>query len=475
MQVLPQNDVQIVCSTVNDYPFVFSTDNYGAINHLNHPTAPGVANWKGDGNSGGLKSLGDDGSVHQIMAVRDLTDEEIQDIEYAFTLTNPKTGTEYVLYDAAHKVFLDINNLATAPQQAVCTELATLNIEKQSLYITAEGLSWKIHTATGKYLGQYTDANQWNSKVNEDQSEFAWTSNPVLENGNIFIMLQNTSGKQNGFLGNEGHANGSALFVNQDVENRKLKLKLHEASLVYKVITTETNGAAVYEGKNYTNGEYIFANATLTDADRVSANSVMLGLVLLAEAEDTAATNSVNRLSQIQDNEFARAKAIAEYEQKIKEGVRNVVIGADLLCGELGNKPELFAFVDKDRFNKAAAAVLEKDELPENYLAELAGVTGATHAVYGTVSDLRTSVKKFTGYGITTENTLYELDLIIKVLDLNSGRIIYAKTSTGKVKVTNNDNVVCASSSDNFALALNDAVRQAGKELAAFVAKSDKK
>ncbi|MBQ5643237.1 MAG: hypothetical protein IIV13_05710 [Bacteroidaceae bacterium] len=267
MQVLPQNDVQIVSSTVNDYPFVFSTDNYGAINHLNHPTAPGVANWKGDGNSGGLKSLGDDGSVHQIMAVRDLTDEEIQDIEYAFTLTNPKTGTEYVLYDAAHKVFLDINNLATAPQQAVCTELATLNSEKQSLYITAEGLSWKIHTATGKYLGQYTDANQWNSKVNEDQSEFAWTSNPVLENGNIFIMLQNTSGKQNGFLGNEGHANGSALFVNQTDENRKLKLKLHEASLVYKVVLNVTSGAIVYNGKNYANGEYILAQEAITAED----------------------------------------------------------------------------------------------------------------------------------------------------------------------------------------------------------------
>ncbi len=274
MQVLPQNDVQIVESTVDDYPFVFSTDNYGAINHFNHGAAPGVANWKGDGSKGGLKSLGDDGSVHQIMAVRDLTDEEVQAINNAFMTYTPNAETEYVLYDVSHKVFLDINNLATAPQQAVCTELAKLNSEKQSLYITAEGLSWQIHTATGKYLGQYTDQNQWNSKVNEDQSEFAWTSNPVLENGNIFIMLQNTSGKRNGFLGNEGHANGSALFVNQDNENCRLKLKLHEASLVYKVITTETNGAAVYEGKNYTNGEYIFANATLTDADIV-AKSVL--------------------------------------------------------------------------------------------------------------------------------------------------------------------------------------------------------
>ncbi|MBR4160832.1 MAG: hypothetical protein IKT87_04025 [Bacteroidaceae bacterium] len=277
MQVLPQNDVQIVSSTVSDYPFVFSTDNYGAINHLNHPTAPGVANWKGNSSAGGLRALGDDGSVHQIMAVRDLTDEEVQAINNAFMTYTPNAETEYVLYDVSHKVFLDINNLATAPQQAECKELAKLNSEKQSLYITAEGLSWKIHTATTatvKYLGQYTDKNQWNSKVNEDQSEFAWTSNPVLENGNIFIILQNTSGKQNGFLGNEGHANGSALFVNQTDENQKLKLKLHEASLVYKVITTETNGAAVYEGKNYTNGEYIFANATLKDAD-ISAKSVL--------------------------------------------------------------------------------------------------------------------------------------------------------------------------------------------------------
>ena len=109
MQVLPQNDVQIVSSTVSDYPFLFSTDNSGAINHFSHTGAPGVANWKGDGYSGGLKSKGDDGSVHQIMVVRDLTDEEIQDINNAFDdmeSFTPKTGVEYVLYDATHKVFL---------------------------------------------------------------------------------------------------------------------------------------------------------------------------------------------------------------------------------------------------------------------------------------------------------------------------------------------------------------------------------
>lgn len=273
MQILPQFDVQIKESTDSDYPFVFSTDNYGAINHFNHGATPGVANWRGNDSQGGLRSLGDPGSVHQIIYVRDLTDEEIQAINDAFAVLNPQAGKEYVLYDATHKVFLDINNLATAPQQSDCEELATMNSEKQSLYITATGLSWKIHTTAEdtKYLGQYTaDQRQWNSKVHEDQSQFAWTINPVLENGEIFVMLQNTSGTQNGFLGNAGHANGSALFVNQTAEEMKLKLILHEAALVYKVVTTETTGAAVYGGKNYVNGDYIFANAALTNADLVA-------------------------------------------------------------------------------------------------------------------------------------------------------------------------------------------------------------
>ncbi|MBR2400466.1 MAG: hypothetical protein IKB03_01740 [Tidjanibacter sp.] len=193
------------------------------------------------------------------------------------TLTNPKTGTEYVLYDAAHKVFLDINNLTNEPGQDGYNSLASLNSEKQSLYITAgEGLTWKIHTTAegGKYLGQYTTDRQWNTKVNEDQSEFAWTINPIMEDDNLYVNLQNTSGTRNGYLGNDGHGNGSALYVNQTEEAKKLKLMLHEASLVYKVVTTETAGAVVYAGKNYANGEYIFANATLTDAD-IAAKSVL--------------------------------------------------------------------------------------------------------------------------------------------------------------------------------------------------------
>ena len=59
----PTNDIQIVNNaTGNEYAYVFSTDNYGAINHFNHTTAPGVANWK----SGGLRQLQDAGSAHKV-------------------------------------------------------------------------------------------------------------------------------------------------------------------------------------------------------------------------------------------------------------------------------------------------------------------------------------------------------------------------------------------------------------------------
>ncbi len=72
----PTNIIEIVSSKKDGYPFVFSTDNYGAINHFNHGTVPGVANWKGNDNQGGLRSLADDGSAHRIYGLRDLTDSE---------------------------------------------------------------------------------------------------------------------------------------------------------------------------------------------------------------------------------------------------------------------------------------------------------------------------------------------------------------------------------------------------------------
>ena len=77
----PDCDIKIVESTKNGYPFVFSTDNYGAINHFNHTGEPGVANWKGNDSQGGLRSLNDDGSCHKLTAVSTIDEALLATIE----------------------------------------------------------------------------------------------------------------------------------------------------------------------------------------------------------------------------------------------------------------------------------------------------------------------------------------------------------------------------------------------------------
>ncbi len=67
------NDIQVVKSTTGtEYALVFSTDNYGAINHFNHTTVPGVANWRGNDSQGGLRALSDGGSAHKVVEVADI-------------------------------------------------------------------------------------------------------------------------------------------------------------------------------------------------------------------------------------------------------------------------------------------------------------------------------------------------------------------------------------------------------------------
>ena len=88
--------VQIYPSKFNDAPFMFSTDNYGSVRHNRHGNEPGVFNWKGDDNSGGLRSPGEDTNAHQIVEVRDLTDEEQAKCNYMVALAALNSYTKWV-------------------------------------------------------------------------------------------------------------------------------------------------------------------------------------------------------------------------------------------------------------------------------------------------------------------------------------------------------------------------------------------
>lgn len=81
------NDIQVVKSTTGtNYALVFSTDNYGAINHFNHTAVPGVANWKGNASQGGLRALNDAGSAHMVVEVADIAPATLDAIAAAVAL-----------------------------------------------------------------------------------------------------------------------------------------------------------------------------------------------------------------------------------------------------------------------------------------------------------------------------------------------------------------------------------------------------
>ena len=61
-------------------------------------------------------------------------------------------------------------------------------------------------------------------------------------------------------------------------------------------------------------------------------------------------------------------------------------------------------------------------------------LTGATHALYGVVSDFQVEETAFKGYGIETKNKIYTLDVIVKVVELGTNRVVFSGLFTGKIK-----------------------------------------
>ena len=96
------NDIQVVKNTTGtNYALVFSTDNYGAINHFNHTAAPGVANWKGNASQGGLRALNDAGSAHMVVEVADIAPATLEAIAAAVALYEADNTDAVAELDAA--------------------------------------------------------------------------------------------------------------------------------------------------------------------------------------------------------------------------------------------------------------------------------------------------------------------------------------------------------------------------------------
>ena len=99
------NPIYIYNSEKNGYPFVFSTDDYGAINHSTDQQK-GIVNWRGNDTTGGLRSLADDGSAHRLNYVGETSADMLETIRVAVckyegypSLTDEQRATAEALVD----------------------------------------------------------------------------------------------------------------------------------------------------------------------------------------------------------------------------------------------------------------------------------------------------------------------------------------------------------------------------------------
>ena len=173
---------------------------------------------------------------------------------------------------------------------------------------------------------------------------------------------------------------------------------------------------------------------TLNETDRKSVNGVMQGFVRMIDAWSNKKTADANRNAQVDDNRFTRDKALEIY-RRTGDGVsRPSIIGAQYLSAYLGQHNDVFACVDPGLAGAAMIRLQDAPDFPRDFMLRLARETGATHLIYGTVSDLRIRSNSFKGYGIKTETTNYQLDVIIKMVDLVRQGTVYSNVYTGNYR-----------------------------------------
>jgi len=203
---------------------------------------------------------------------------------------------------------------------------------------------------------------------------------------------------------------------------------------------------------------------TLVEADRTSVDSVMQGWVRVVDATSNLRTDDANRAAQTDDNRFDRAKALAVYQETVKGQARPIVIGADYLEGFLGKYAGTFSCVGRRTVKSAMAKIAAEPDFPQDCLSRLGKTCGITHLVTATVSDIRTKETAFSGYGLKTKTTTYQLDVILKVIDLKTQGTVFSDVFTGSYR---EQRPISGEQFDNniFHSLMNGALEQAAEKL----------
>ncbi len=206
------------------------------------------------------------------------------------------------------------------------------------------------------------------------------------------------------------------------------------------------------------------AQRSLDKGDRVFMSRTMQGFVRLIDAWDSFRTGDANRKAQTEDNRFNRTRAMELYRTEVKGPARPAVIGAEYLAAELGKHGEIFGVVELPTIENAVTKLQSAPDFPRNVMPGLRKMTGATHLLSGTVSDMRSRIVSFKGYNIETRSMIYELDLIVKMTDLASGHTVHSGVYTGTLR----EDIRPGSmeiNNDKFQILMKSATAQAAEDL----------
>lgn len=203
---------------------------------------------------------------------------------------------------------------------------------------------------------------------------------------------------------------------------------------------------------------------SLNTADRLTINRVMQGYIRMIDATDSARTNAANRAAQIENNRRDWAKALELYKTVVKGEARPILLGGDYLAAYLGKRPDLFRPVDLSAVTAAMGKVAGEPGFPADFQRRLAIESGANLLIYGTVSDLTSRERSFQGYGVETKTTVWQLDVILKVADLDRQEIIYSNVYTGTLSERQRPSA-SEVDHDKFRTLMDSALKQAAEDL----------
>ncbi|MBQ3187848.1 MAG: C10 family peptidase [Bacteroidaceae bacterium] len=294
------NPIYIYNSEKNGYPFVFSTDDYGAINHSTDQQK-GIVNWRGNDTTGGLRSLADDGSAHRLNYVGETSADMLETIRVAVckyegypSLTDEQRATAKALVDGwggvgypvasaieEYLAAVDAANHAediTAAQTALLASEIQLPEDGKAYYIKA-----KYNDGTYRYIYR-TDAGKLqvnptdNAKPADYAGIFVFRS---LESGKYALahnsgeyMVYYADGKSGAGSHNDGFAPTYELGT-QDAEITFIpggSVNATNPSTVDE--RTEFMGGFAMQAYNNSDGALYYMMAGNPDFHNSSANSV---------------------------------------------------------------------------------------------------------------------------------------------------------------------------------------------------------